>query len=341
MIKKQPQVTQQQPQQKQQQPYQNFKKQTLFSEKTIQNSTENYNNKQKNFKAKTEMDELGLLDDDDDDFQLNDDNDDEFLALIEMNSNKIKTPVPMRQNVINNEDNFSFNRNVQPIKRQSSFSERLNQNFEYSTKKPKSYHSTNDGVDASSKIIKANKPVDVIEILNDDDDDEDFLLVDNILKFEQLKPAKPTIKIDSLVDFAKGTPRCCIASSSCVHLVKGFIRTLTAPLKKVDMKWYQKCLISDGAAHLDVYIDDVIITDFMQLSCKQAKELFQKSREDPKILKIYENKANVCACTLAHVSGLMHLKYDKNKSEFCVFKFEDVDDSYFNYLIYKVKTSKN
>jgi hypothetical protein len=184
-----------------------------------------------------------------------------------MNSNKIRAPVPMRQSVINKEDNFSFNRNVQPIKRQSSFTERLNQNFEYSTKKQKSYHSTNDGDDASSKVIKANKPVDVIEILNDDDDDDDddFLLVDNILKFEQLKPAKPTIKIDSLDDFAKGTPRCCFASSSCDHLVKGFIQTLTAPLKKVDMKWYQKCLISDGAAHIDVYIDDVIITDFMHL----------------------------------------------------------------------------
>ena len=46
-----------------------------------------------------------------------------------MNSNKIRAPVPMRQSVINKEDNFSFNRNVQPIKRQSSFTERLNQNF--------------------------------------------------------------------------------------------------------------------------------------------------------------------------------------------------------------------
>ncbi len=37
----------------------------------------------------------------------------------------------------------------------------------------------------------------------------------------------------------------------------------------------------------------------------------------------------------------MHLKFDRNKSEFCVVKIEDVDDSYFNYLIYKVKNSNN
>ena len=283
--------------------------------------------------TRNEMNELGLLDESD---LLNDNaEDDEYLALIEINNiNKINSMQTTSNNTIRTnamKNNYeqeisSFNRNVQPIKRQSSYSERLNLNLENSNKKPKSYHSTN---------VNKNS----ITIINDDDDD--LLLVNNALKFEKSTQVTvmPNIKIDRLIDLAKF--KCCM-SSSCTHIIKGFIKTLTAPLNKINMKWYQKCLISDGTAYLDCYIADTIITDFMELTCQQAKELFQKSREskDPNLLKVYEEKMNSCSRRLAHISSLMHLKYDNQKSEYCVIKFEDVSEKYFDYLISMVKKFK-
>jgi hypothetical protein len=45
-----------------------------------------------------------------------------------------------------------------------------------------------------------------------------------------------------------------------VFIVKGFIKTLTEPIKQSNMKWIQKCLISDGSYNLEVYIDNLIIS---------------------------------------------------------------------------------
>ena len=148
------------------------------------------------------------------------------------------------------------------------------------------------------------------------------------------------LKIDRLINLLKKEKNCCINSkSACTHIIKGYIKTLTAPLNKINMKWYQKCLISDGTEHLNCYIDDAITTDLMQFTCKQAKELFQKSREtkDTKILQVYEGKILCCAQKLAHFSGLIHLKYDSVKSEYCIVKFESPDEKYFQFLKNKLK----
>ena len=289
-------------------------------------------------------------------------------------SSNSKNNSKIMNNNRSNQDNSHRNRNIHSIKRQSSFSENLNRNLENLNKKPKS-----SDENYQNTFIKHEKTNYIIE--NDDDEDNlflDFLATENSNQKEDIKvkeekmskqSLKPillkenietkqssnyqikqepepelinTIKIERLIEFLNNKTNCCIKSNfSCIHIIKGFIKTLTAPLNKINMKWYQKCLISDGSQHLECYIDDAITTDFMQITVKQAKELYQKTREsnDPKILNSYNEKLHTFSQRLAHFSGLIYLKYDNTKSEYCIVKLETPEDDYFKFLINRINKS--
>jgi hypothetical protein len=328
--------------------------------------------------VKNEMNNLGLLDDSD--FpDLNTSDDDEFLANIDLNryqntnSNKVTNNNTNSKIISSNNYRDNSNRNIQSIKRQSSYSENLNKNLENLNKKPKS---SNENF--QNNIIKHEK---IDHIIENDDEIEDNLFFDflaseksnqiqikeksreipkqiikpTLPKVEQveMKPVYQTkqesklvaineIKIERLLVLLKNQTNCCFKNnSSCIHIIKGFIKTLTAPLNKINMKWYQKCLISDGTQHLECYIDDTITTDFMQITVKQAKELYQKVREsnDPQILNNYNEKLYSFSQRLAHFSGIIHLKYDISKSEYCIVKLDTPGDDYFQYLSNKIKKS--
>lgn len=122
-----------------------------------------------------------------------------------------------------------------------------------------------------------------------------------------------------------------------VYVVKGYIKTLTEPLKQVNMKWVQKCLISDGSHNIQVLIDDSIISEFMQLTCQEAKQLFQQMKTNPQLNDVFNKKSLECQYKLANISCLLHLKYDFKFCLFNVIKFEECDSNFFNHLAQKLQ----
>jgi hypothetical protein len=135
--------------------------------------------------------------------------------------------------------------------------------------------------------------------------------------------------INSLINLAKFDDN--------VYVIKGYIKTLTEPLKQINMKWVQKCLISDGSHNLQVLIDDLIISDLMQLTCQEAKQLFQQMKTNPHLNELFNKKSLEYQYKLANVSCLLHLKYDFKFSLFNVIKFEQCDLNYYNHLVHKLQ----
>ena len=82
---------------------------------------------------------------------------------------------------------------------------------------------------------------------------------------------------------------------------------------------------------MEAYIGDGPLTEFLELTCEQAKCIFKSAMEElkegnvSKSRDLFETHRKNCELKLNNIkSCLMHLKYDLNKKKFCVIKIEMV-----------------
>lgn len=126
---------------------------------------------------------------------------------------------------------------------------------------------------------------------------------------------------------------CCMKNRStnnnlatCLHVSKCFFVKVLSNLKQFKLRWYQDILVSDGIAEMSCYIDNDPLTDLLDLTCQEAKELFIKAKEtsDSKYQQIFEQKRKNCEQKLKKMTALMHLKYNFDNLKFCIFKMENI-----------------
>jgi hypothetical protein len=182
-------------------------------------------------------------------------------------------------------------------------------------------------------------------------DDDDFLVIKKItnetrtpLAFTVSEPEivqSPVFKMVSLIDLVSKQFDCCLSKerTHCVHIVKGFVKTLSSAVKISEMKWQQTCIISDGSDSLDVKIDNSVMNDLIEMTPEDAKQLFLSMKANPKATLIYQQKCDLFKQKVMNLCCLIHLKYDMSAKKFCIFKLENIDQSYFDYLYGKLKKS--
>ena len=188
--------------------------------------------------------------------------------------------------------------------------------------------------------------VDIIE-----EEDEDFnVFLNSIHKVKNnpivksIEIVKQEIKIESISNlkpksFIQG---CCLMKkpldsnlfpclSTCTHLIKGKVSTLTAKLRQIKLKWYQECIIADLTSSLDSYIGDEPMNSLLGLTCAQVKEMHKRSVlsknsfSQSKEQEEFEKSRKSCETKLEAMKCTMHLKYDFEKEKFSVFKITDID----------------
>lgn len=83
---------------------------------------------------------------------------------------------------------------------------------------------------------------------------------------------------------------------------------------------------------METYIGDTPLTEFLDLTCQQAKILFKSAKEElqqsetSKSREIFETARKNCEIKLQNIlSCLMHLKYDLERKKFCVIKIEQIE----------------
>ena len=167
-----------------------------------------------------------------------------------------------------------------------------------------------------------------LNIINDDEDD-DFL--NFIASKTTSKPAQ--LKDLSDQEFLK---KCCWSNrpsnknlSTCSHDIKCYVKTLTGALKQANLNWMQDLIvINDSGDELNAYIGNDPLTDLLQLTCQQAKELFKKfkesgkSQENDENFLLFERKRNEGQDRLRRLNSTMHFKFDFDKQKFCIYKID-------------------
>jgi hypothetical protein len=119
--------------------------------------------------------------------------------------------------------------------------------------------------------------------------------------------------------------------STCCHLIHGHFVTLTSALKQFKLNWYQECIISDGTHNLEVYIGNEPIAQLLEMTCKEAKELFKKSKESTskaesnEYFQKFELHRKRCQTKLEKMTAHLYLKYDFEREKFCVFKLDHIE----------------
>jgi hypothetical protein len=91
-------------------------------------------------------------------------------------------------------------------------------------------------------------------------------------------------------------------------------------------------LISDGTIHMEVYIGNTVLSEFLELTCQQAKILFKSAQEEQKEGKfshskaIFETARKNCETKLESIKRCeMHLQFDLDKKKFCITKMENIE----------------
>lgn len=115
--------------------------------------------------------------------------------------------------------------------------------------------------------------------------------------------------------------------SICMHQIKGFFKQVTSPLTQVKLRWHQEILFSDGLDDLICYLDDEPLANLLELTCREAKELFKKAREtgDTEYSLKFERKRKNCENKLRTINAMANFKYDFDKNKFCIFKLDILD----------------
>lgn len=184
--------------------------------------------------------------------------------------------------------------------------------------------------------IKVEKQKEII--LNEEDDDDDF---NQFIMTADVKP--PPNDMNSFKDLINATKleQCCLKNrpesssmsslSTCVHIKKCFFKSLVGKIQQSKLKWYQECLISDGNIHMECYIGDAPLAEYLELTCQQAKLLYKQAQEELKQSSTSRSREHFDSCRkkceliLESIkSCVVHLKYDLDRNKFCVFKIEDI-----------------
>lgn len=147
-----------------------------------------------------------------------------------------------------------------------------------------------------NKNSKPNKTFRTV-LHDDDDEDDDFL---NFIECKR-KPKQATLKDLSDKDFLS---KCCWSNrspnnklASCSHEIKWFV----------------------GNEPLD---------DLLQLTCKEAKNLFKKFKESGKTQEtdenclLFERKRDEGQAELKSLNTSMHFKFDYEHEKFCIYKID-------------------
>ncbi|RNA28569.1 recQ-mediated genome instability 1 [Brachionus plicatilis] len=117
---------------------------------------------------------------------------------------------------------------------------------------------------------------------NNSDDFDKFL---NNSFDQDIKQNNIPIRLSTLTD-PTFLNLCCMKNkpvsgnlATCSHVSKCFFVKVTSLLKQFKLRWYQEILASDGIAEMNCYIDNDPLTDLLDLTCQEAKELFLKTKE--------------------------------------------------------------
>ena len=163
----------------------------------------------------------------------------------------------------------------------------------------------------------------------------------NVDQFKQQLAEKEDspINISSLLELQEN---CCLfnvpdpsgdepgALATCEHEIRCQVKTLTAQLKQVKLKWHQECILADDTNDsLAAYISDEPMSQLLEMTCAQAKELFIKSRQQSQNPQskptedyntIFTRRRKNCEEVLKNNTFLMRLSYDFPRGNYCVVK---------------------
>lgn len=119
--------------------------------------------------------------------------------------------------------------------------------------------------------------------------------------------------------------------STCTHKINGQFHSMKSTLRQIKcMYWYQECVITDGLSYADAYIGNDPLEKLLDMSCKQAVELYKQSllanlpRNQNQYSIQFELNRKKCENALNTMVCLMNLKYDLEKKKFCVYKIENI-----------------
>lgn len=128
--------------------------------------------------------------------------------------------------------------------------------------------------------------------------------------------------------------------SECTHAVRGVtFKSVPVPLAQIKLHWYQECLIcssnSSSAQHSDAgvaaYIGDQVLASWLELTCREARELFKKSAASAPTATadsanaLFAQKVAVCQQRLANIATCrMHLKFDLDRNKFCIVQIDEI-----------------
>lgn len=201
--------------------------------------------------------------------------------------------------------------------------------------------------------LNKKKPKVEEEIIELDDEEDDFdfeairqaekKLTENKVKYQEStpKPLEKSSIFSSLKLLNKSLISSCCSKktpndqgqvfvlSSCEHRVYVSFSHLIGHLQQIKLNWYQECMITDSQCELHVYLGNDPLCELIELTCHQARELFQKSREssnpsETKEFKHFEMKRKHAEYKISTIKKcLVHLKYDLNRSKFCIVKITD------------------
>lgn len=217
------------------------------------------------------------------------------------------------------DDENDYQRNNQFVKNQNNNYNRFNQIDE---------DEDVELLEIDERSLKSNKQVNP-KIQNKDKENQGF---SSNLKGNN----KCIVKVSNLLDQAF-LNSCCFKSrpfdnsaqnfSTCVHSIRGFFRKVTAPLTQIKLKWYQEIQVSDGTSDLICYIGDEPLSNLLELTCKEAKDLFKKSKEsgDKEYHLLFEQKRKNCELKLKTMNALISFRYDFDKNKFCIFKLDNIE----------------
>lgn len=121
--------------------------------------------------------------------------------------------------------------------------------------------------------------------------------------------------------------------ASCVHRIKNVLfRGFINKLQQTKLNWQQDCLINDGSlpSDLNVYLSNELLSEFLELTCQEAKNLSDKARqaanpnETPEY-QLFERKRINCENKFGTIRQCeADLRFDLDKNKFCVSKFENI-----------------
>ena len=122
-----------------------------------------------------------------------------------------------------------------------------------------------------------------------------------------------------------------VGLSSCIQFINASFATNTAPIRQLNMRWRQDCIITDGFSMLEVYLGDEHVTSLLGLTCAQAERMYERSRlaasnggGESKEDEEFERRNSLLIAKMKSLRCVMILSYDAEESKFCVWDMENI-----------------